>query len=203
MDGLQYIRRVSAHVLGPNVRFGLMGHSMGGGMSAMFAATHPDHVAALVLLDCVKPISRRMETIVDRTRSAVDEHMNFESKMAKAKPPVYTYEDAKKRLLDRKTLSQCLEKMLTTSLLVSDAIQIHGKHVISEQSADILLKRGLKESDCGSGFVYTRDIRHRLEHMFTCEAENASFRETSINSLPMHGPLICFASSNKILIICC
>jgi len=34
------------------------GHSMGGGMSMLFAATYPELMGNLIMLDCIKPISR-------------------------------------------------------------------------------------------------------------------------------------------------
>ncbi len=48
-DGLTMVRRVAAH-FGLS-RFSLMGHSMGGGMSTIFAATHPEMVEKLVVFD--------------------------------------------------------------------------------------------------------------------------------------------------------
>jgi pimeloyl-ACP methyl ester carboxylesterase len=43
LDGLQYIRRVAQH-FGLH-KFNLIGHSMGGGMSMIFASTYPECVS--------------------------------------------------------------------------------------------------------------------------------------------------------------
>jgi len=48
LDSQQFIRRV-AEQLGLE-SFGLLGHSMGGGVSMLFAATHPERVTQLILL---------------------------------------------------------------------------------------------------------------------------------------------------------
>jgi hypothetical protein len=47
--------------------------------------------------------------------------------------------------------------------IFSDYMKLHGTKdattVITPESADALLKRGLKPSKCGSGFVYSRDLK--------------------------------------------
>ena len=79
MDGLQYIRRVAIHL---NLdKFSLIGHSMGGGMSLMYSVTHPEHVNRLVMLDAIKPVSRDIDSIVQRTRASVDDLLSIENKI--------------------------------------------------------------------------------------------------------------------------
>jgi pimeloyl-ACP methyl ester carboxylesterase len=56
LDGIQYIRRVADHL--GLAKVNLIGHSMGGGMSMLFAAVYPEHVSHLIMLDAIKPISR-------------------------------------------------------------------------------------------------------------------------------------------------
>ncbi len=51
-DGLQVIRRVAGHF--SLDRFSLLGHSMGAGMALLFAATHPEMVERLIMLDVGK-----------------------------------------------------------------------------------------------------------------------------------------------------
>lgn len=43
---------------------------------------------------------------------------------------------------------------------------IHGTNTITEKSADILIKRGAKPSPCGTGVVYTRDIKNRITPLY-------------------------------------
>eukprot|EP00095_Tigriopus_kingsejongensis_P008474 maker-scaffold18_size714446-snap-gene-4.12 protein:Tk08474 transcript:maker-scaffold18_size714446-snap-gene-4.12-mRNA-1 annotation:"probable serine hydrolase" len=149
MDGLQQIRRVAKHFgLG---KFSLMGHSMGGGISTLFSSTHPDMVQSLILLDVIKPISRSITSVVDRTRSSVDELLAFEEKLALDEAPMYTYDEAQSRL-------------------IRGSAQLHGQQVITEESAGILLRRGLKktviDADGKQLFTYTRDLRHRVTGLY-------------------------------------
>ena len=65
----------------------------------------------------------------------------MEEKLENQPEKVYkTYEDALKRLLESANL-------------------LHGEDSVTKESAKIILKRGLKPSTCGSGFVFTRDLR--------------------------------------------
>ena len=147
LDGLQYIRRVAIHF---NLeKFNLIGHSMGGGMSLMYSVTHPEHVNRLVMLDAIKPISRSIDSIVQRTRASVDDLLSIENKLNTGKSSHYTYEMALKRLLE-------------------GSHQLHGQESITDESAKILLQRGLKkvsESDADA-WEFTRDLRHRATSLY-------------------------------------
>ena len=80
-------------------KFGLMGHSMGAGMSSMFAATYPDMVDALVMIDLVKPVGRKTENLIENTREAVDTFLAIDKKLSKGSERVYkTEEEAFDRL---------------------------------------------------------------------------------------------------------
>ena len=41
---------------------------MGAGMAMLYAGTFPERVAGLVMLDLWKPVSRRPDEVVERTR---------------------------------------------------------------------------------------------------------------------------------------
>ena len=71
--GLHLNREVSSYkpfsiFAGALLRFGLLGHSMGAGMAMLYAGTFPERVAGLVMLDLWKPVSRRPDEVVERTR---------------------------------------------------------------------------------------------------------------------------------------
>ena len=80
-------------------------YSMGGGMSFVYAVTHPEHVQRLVMLDAIKPVSRSIDSIVQRTRASVDDLLSIEKKLASGQTKYFTYEDALKRLLEGTSLS--------------------------------------------------------------------------------------------------
>eukprot|EP00092_Neocalanus_flemingeri_P017820 GFUD01019284.1.p1 GENE.GFUD01019284.1~~GFUD01019284.1.p1 ORF type:complete len:332 (-),score=109.14 GFUD01019284.1:206-1201(-) len=146
LESLSYIQRVASH-MGWD-RFGLVGHSMGAGMCSLYAATFPEHVQALIMIDLVKPSSRRLDEVVERTRNAVQSLLSIEKKLKEKPDKVYkTEEEALNRLLE-------------------SANFMHGENAVTEESARTILKRGLKPSCCGSGFVYTRDLRHRIPSLY-------------------------------------
>jgi len=112
-DGLVLIKKTQEH-------FGLkrsvcMGHSMGGGMCGMFAATFPE------------PLPMRKH--VRATRRSVKMHMKYTDLLhntPEGKIPRYSYEDAVQRAF------------LANQL-------IHGSDSISKESVKILMKRGLRQ----------------------------------------------------------
>ena len=85
-----------------------------------------------------------LHPIVSRTRASIDDLLNIEEKLNSGKSHQYTYDQALKRLLE-------------------GSHQIHGKESISEESAKILLERGLKRvsesSEDEDKWEFTRDLR--------------------------------------------
>ena len=98
----RYLRLVVDHV--GLTRFGMMGHSMGAGMCSLFAATYPQMVQALVMIDLVKPVGRARENVVERTRLSVDNQISIEKKLREPNNKVYkTEQEALDRLLEDAT----------------------------------------------------------------------------------------------------
>lgn len=75
---------------------------MGGGISALFSATYPEMVERLILVDSVKPVTRPRDRIIERTKLSIEELLTFEDKMSSGKAPLYTYNQAKERLIQGK-----------------------------------------------------------------------------------------------------
>ena len=97
LESIRYIKIVASHM--GLEKFGLMGHSMGAGMSSMFAATYPDMVEALVMIDLVKPVGRKTENLIENTREAIDTFLAIDKKLSKGSERVYkTEEEAFDRL---------------------------------------------------------------------------------------------------------
>ena len=102
LEANRYLRLVVDH-LGLD-KFGLIGHSMGAGMSSIFAATYPEMVQALVMIDLVKPVGRARESVVERTRLSVDNQISIENKLRQPNNKVYKSEqEALDRLLEDAT----------------------------------------------------------------------------------------------------
>jgi len=107
LDSQQVIRRVAEH-FGLS-RFSLLGHSMGGGMSMLFTATHPERISRLIMLDIAKPTSLKVDHVVQRTRLHVDDFLRTEAKLdaalaAGTPPPRYSWNEAKQRLIQGESL---------------------------------------------------------------------------------------------------
>ena len=139
--------------------FGLLGHSMGAGIASIYAATFPEKIKALIMLDLIKPVSRRVDELLDRTRQAVESRLELETKMASRPEKVYpTHEEALARLLESSTF-------------------MHGKDNVTEESAAIMLQRGAKQVQClwttfedfdqvEGGWQYTRDRRLQVTSLY-------------------------------------
>ena len=82
LESMRLVRTVACH-MGLDT-FGIMGHSMGAGLSSLFAATHPDMVKALVMIEvtALRPV-RQLDEFVVKTRETLDIFNKLEKKLAK------------------------------------------------------------------------------------------------------------------------
>ena len=100
---------------------------MGAGIASIYAATFPEQIKALIMIDLIKPSARRVEELVERTRNAVESQLDLEAKMISRPEKVYpTHEEALTRLLESSTF-------------------MHGKDNVTEASAGIMLQRGARQ----------------------------------------------------------
>ena len=90
LESVRYTHSVLTHLRLPRV--GLIGHSMGAAKASLFAATFPDMVESLVMIDLIKPISRKTEDVVLRTRQSITEHSALQEKITGGKDRVYRSE---------------------------------------------------------------------------------------------------------------
>lgn len=112
-----------------------MGHSLGGAISFLYAATFPDNVKKYVSIDIPGPTVRN-----DKTHAilggSIDKYLEYDN-ISEEKTPSYTYEEA----LD----------------LVKNAY----KGSANEESCKILLRRGLIKNKDG-GYHFARDLRLKV-----------------------------------------
>ena len=100
---------------------------MGAGIASLYAATFPEQIKALIMIDLIKPSARRVEELVERTRQSVESRLDLESKMSRRPEKVYsTHEEALTRLIESSTF-------------------MHGKGNVTEASAKIMLERGARQ----------------------------------------------------------
>lgn len=136
-DSIINIRRVANHF--KLEKFGFIGHSMGANYGFLFAATHPEMVDFLIMLDIVKPISRPLEATVTRARKSVDDLLNCEKLSMLKSPKEHTLESATKRMIEG-----------SNSLISKDNLTFEG--------CQFLLPRALKEVG-EEKYAFTRDMR--------------------------------------------
>lgn len=115
-------------------RFSIMGHSMGGIVGSMFTAVAPHLVDRLVMIDIVKPISTPAKHQPDKSAKAIEGYLQILKKLEQG-PPCYSYETARQRLLQANNGS------------------------IDTEAAEVLMRRGLKKHEDGSGYYFSRDLR--------------------------------------------
>lgn len=149
IEGISYIKRVADHF--GLQKFNLMGHSMGGAMCSVFAATFPNQVLQLIEVDALLPINRPVENVVERTKSSIEQMQSFEKKIIQGRPPSYSYKEAKTKLLE-------------------DYSNFHGQDCLTSHAADALLLRGLTKAsnidDKNDELTFSRDLRHRVPGLY-------------------------------------
>ncbi|KAM4594328.1 serine hydrolase-like protein [Fundulus diaphanus] len=127
-------------------KFSIIGHSMGGNIAGMFSALYPEMVDAMVLLDSYGFLPTDPKEMPKVLRQGLDEMIQFEKKKEGMKTRVYTYEKAVERLLV-------------------------GNQSLTEESAKILLERGLVEVE--GGVAFSRDFRINLKNVVRISLEQS------------------------------
>lgn len=146
-DGICLIRRIVRRYGWENVT--LLGHSMGGALTFMYAASFPDDVEKLINIDIAGPTVRDTERIAANTGKALDKFLDYENLPLK-KLPCYDYEDMIKLVLDAYDGS------------------------VDEASVKVLMRRGMLPAPPETekeGFNFARDLRLKVSAlgMFTME----------------------------------
>lgn len=139
------------------------GHSLGGALSFMYAASFPDEVCQFISIDINGPPVRSLKKYAAMTGSCVDKAISYET-LPKSKLPCYSYDE----MID----------------LVVDAYS----GGIDRDSAKILMIRGmsqLPENISKDGYHFSRDLRLKvsLMGMFSLEQVLAYAEQIKCNVL--------------------
>lgn len=137
-DGVVLLRRIVKFYNWKNIT--LMGHSLGGAISFLYAATFPDEVDRYISLDIASPSVRDIKKIALNTGNAVDTFLKYEN-LASDKVPCYDYNE-----------------------MFEIAMSGYGGS-ITHESCKILLKRGMKLAPNKSDYIFTRDIRLKVARL--------------------------------------
>ena len=115
-----------------------MGHSLGGAISFLYAASYPDEVELVISLDIVSPSVKDITKTVSITGPHIDKFLKFES-LTLDNIPCYDYQ----HMID----------------IVFDAY--NGS--ITRESAEILMKRGMQPALNPGKHYFSRDPRLKVQ----------------------------------------
>lgn len=121
----------------------LMGHSLGGALSFLYAATYPDDVNKYISIDIASPSVRDMKKIVLNTGDAIDSFLKYEN-LTEDKIPCYSYDE-----------------------MVDLAYNGYGGS-ITRESCKIMMRRGMNEAPPHlhkSGYHFSRDVRLKVSRL--------------------------------------
>ncbi|EDW03461.1 GH11247 [Drosophila grimshawi] len=159
-DGISLIRRIVRKYNWKNVI--LLGHSLGGALTFMYAASFPDEVSKLINIDIAGPTVRGVKRMAEGTGKALDKFLDYET-LPVSKQPCYSYEEMIKLVLDA-----------------------YGGSV-DENAVKVLMERGMKANH--SGFLFARDLRLKVSllGLFTAEQTLAYARQIRCKVLNIRG----------------
>lgn len=138
-DGITLIRRIVKYHKWSNIT--LIGHSLGGALSFMYAACFPDEVEKFVSIDIAAPTVRDHIALASKTGDCIDKYLTYET-LPKSKMPCYDYDEMIKLVLDAYQGSVDLE------------------------SCKVLMRRGMAPTNDGKGgYHFSRDLRLKVSMM--------------------------------------
>lgn len=146
-DGIALIRRiVKQHGW---EKMTLMGHSLGGSLTFMYAASFPNEVDKLINIDIAGPTVRSQQKHAEATGFAIDKYLQYEQ-LPESKLPCYSYDEMIQLVLDAYDGS------------------------VDLPSVKILMERGMSSAPAHlkkDGYHFSRDLRLKVSllGMFTEE----------------------------------
>lgn len=166
-DGIALIRRIVKHFGWDKVT--LLGHSLGGALSFMYAAAFPDEVEAFISIDIAGPPARDHRKQAANLGESIDRFLRYETLPA-TKMPCYDYDDA-----------------IDVVLAVYDGS-------VDMESVEVLMRRGMAPAPPHlnkEGFHFSRDLRLKVALMgmlsleqVIAHAERIKCRVLNIRAVP-------------------
>lgn len=164
-DGVTLIRRIVKLYKWSKIT--LMGHSLGGALSMMYASAFPDDVAKFISIDMAGPTVRCHDKTAAMTGDCIDKFLYYET-LPETKMPCYKYDE----MID----------------LVMEAYD--GS--VTKDSVKILMKRGMAPAPLHlhkNGYHFARDLRLKVSllGMFSLEQVLSYARRVKCDTLNIRG----------------
>ncbi|KAL0121669.1 hypothetical protein PUN28_006872 [Cardiocondyla obscurior] len=134
-DGVLALRRIVKYYKWNKVK--LLGHSLGGAISFLYAASYPDEVDSLISLDIASPSVRDVKKTAAVTGQYIDRFLNYEL-LTLDNVPCYEYDE----------MLEIVEKAYDGS--------------ITKEGAEILMKRGMQPAYQKNKYYFSRDPRLKV-----------------------------------------
>ncbi|KAL2717366.1 putative serine hydrolase isoform X2 [Vespula squamosa] len=134
-DGVIILRRIVKYFKWTKVK--LLGHSLGGAISFLYAASYPNEVDILISLDIVSPSVRDITKTAEITGENIDKFLKYEN-LTLDNIPCYEYSE------------------------MMDIVVAAYNGSINEKGAEILMKRGIQASYIPKKFYFSRDPRLKV-----------------------------------------
>ncbi|XP_015120850.1 probable serine hydrolase isoform X1 [Diachasma alloeum] len=147
-DGVILLRKIVKHYKWDKIK--ILGHSLGGAIGFLYAATYPEEVEALISLDIASTTVRNISKCVDGTGESIDKYLKYEQ-LSPESVPSYEYNE----MLD----------------IIMDAY----KGSITKEGAEVLMKRGTQPAAMPGKHYFSRDPRLKVSMLgaFSMDLTNA------------------------------
>ncbi|XP_041978914.1 probable serine hydrolase [Aricia agestis] len=148
-DGVVLLRRIMKHFKWSKVS--LLGHSLGGALSFMYAASFPDDVDRIMCIDIASPAVRPPSHLVKSTTAMIDKNIDYDH-LSEEQLPCLPYEE----MIDK----------------VCEAY----RGSISKENCKVLMRRGMMQHPAHlntPGYFFTRDPRLKVAGLAMMSIETA------------------------------
>ncbi|XP_068913689.1 probable serine hydrolase [Tenebrio molitor] len=135
-DGIHLVRRIVKHFNWTNIT--IMGHSLGGGIAFLYAATYPGEVDKYISFDIASPSVRSPDRVVAGIGECVDKFLKYEN-LKVEQQPCYTYDE------------------------MIDIVYGAYNDAVTRESCEVMMRRGMKPAEHKPGcYVFARDPRLKV-----------------------------------------
>lgn len=155
-DGIAIIRRIVNHFNWKHVT--LMGHSLGGALTFMYAASFPSDVRRLISIDMAGPAVRDLQRTAGATGGAIDRLLRFET-LPPSKVPCYSYNEMVDIVVEAHAGS--VDRAGAEALMTRGMVEVVPRDVNGKETANA----------ANTTYSFSRDLRLKVSllGMFTLD----------------------------------